>query len=119
MASANAIAAVEAAGGTITCVHFNRLALRALMKPYKFDILPRRARPPPKIMDYYLDRTKAGYLSPEIQMRNLKLFGTVTSEEKLRADHDNVLRAKRKLGLIRFTRPEAETSEEEATEAVE
>jgi hypothetical protein len=106
MASSNAIAAVERGGGTVTCVHFNRLALRALMKPYKFDILPRRARPPPKIMDYYLDRTKAGYLSPEIQTRNLKIFGALTSEDALRADHDQVMWARRKLGLIRFTRPE-------------
>ena len=87
-ASEDAIQAVEAAGGTITCVHFNKLALRALLKPYKFDILPRRARPPPKLMNYYLDRTKAGYLSPEVQMRNLKLFGAVTSEEKLREEHE-------------------------------
>lgn len=106
MASANAIAAVEKSGGTVTCVHFNRLALRALIKPYKFDILPRRARPPPKIMDYYLDRTKAGYLSPEIQARNLKLFGALTSEDALRADHDQVMRARRKLGLVKFTRPD-------------
>ena len=26
----------------------------------------------------YLDRSKAGYLSPEIQIRNLKLFGYVS-----------------------------------------
>jgi hypothetical protein len=29
-------------------------ALRALTKPYKFDILPRRARPVPRIMGAYL-----------------------------------------------------------------
>jgi hypothetical protein len=57
-------------------------------------------------MDYYLDRTKAGYLSPEIQTRNLKIFGALTSEDALRADHDQVMWARRKLGLIRFTRPE-------------
>ena len=95
-ASAEAIKAVEAAGGTVTCVHFNKLALRALIKPYKFEILPRRARPPPGIVDYYLDRTKAGYLSPEIQTRNLKLFGTVTSEDALKAEHDRFMEAKRR-----------------------
>lgn len=87
-ASAEAIKAVEAAGGTITCVHFNKLAIRALLKPLKFGILPRRARPPPKIMDYYLDKNKCGYLSPEIQIRNLNMFGTVTSEEVVRKEHD-------------------------------
>ncbi len=94
-ASANAIKAVEAVGGTVTCVHFNELALRALIKPYKFDILPNRARPPPKLMQYYLDKTKAGYLSPEIQARNLNLFGAVTSEEELREEHDSFMAYRR------------------------
>lgn len=31
-ASAAAIDAVEAQGGTVTCAHFNRLALRALVR---------------------------------------------------------------------------------------
>lgn len=96
-ASTEAIAAIENAGGTVTCVHFNKLALRALVKPYKFDILPHRARPPPRIMGAYLDRTKAGYLSPEIQQRNLSLFGEVTSEPALRAEHDRFMVAKRKM----------------------
>jgi len=95
-ASEEAIKAVEAVGGTITCTHFNKLALRALIKPYKFDILPRRARPPPTVMNYYLDCTKCGYLSPEIQLRNLKLFGTVTSEDQLRLEHDRFMDTKRK-----------------------
>ncbi|CAM9549256.1 unnamed protein product, partial [Ectocarpus fasciculatus] len=81
MASAEAIRAIESVGGTVTCVHLNKLALRALVKPFKFELLPRRARPPPKLVNYYLDRTKNGYLSPEIQIRNLKMFGTVTSEQ--------------------------------------
>lgn len=102
MASASAIEMVEAAGGTVTCVHFNALALRALMKPYKFELLPRRARPSPKIMNYYLDVSKAGYLAPEIQIRNLKLFGYTTSEEKLIEAHNNYMKAKRKLGLITY-----------------
>ena len=93
-ASEEAIKAVENAGGTVTCTHFNTLALRALIKPYKFVTLPRRARPPPKLMGYYLDRTKCGYLSPEIQIRNLKLFGCLTSEKTLRAEHDDFMKRK-------------------------
>jgi len=85
---------VESVGGTVTCAHFNTLALRALLKPQKFELLPRRARPPPKLMNYYLDKTKAGYLSPEIQIRNMKMFGYVTSEEKLREQHDAVMKLK-------------------------
>lgn len=97
MASEEAIKTVEAAGGTITCSYFNPLALRAVTKPYKFFILPRRARPPPKLMPYYLDKSKCGYLSPEIQTRNLKLFGTVTSEELYRAEHTKWMDSQREV----------------------
>jgi hypothetical protein len=45
-------------------------------------------------MDYYLDRTKCGYLSPEIQLRNLKLFGALTSEKVYRAEHEDFMRRK-------------------------
>lgn len=94
-ASEGAIAAVEKAGGTVTCVHFNALALRALVRPLKFELLPRRARPNPKRMQYYLDVNKAGYLSPEVQIRNLNLFGAVTSEKELRAEHDKYMDVRR------------------------
>lgn len=89
-ASVTAIKAVEAVGGTVTSVHFNSLAMRGLIKPNKFEYLPMRARPPPKLMPYYLDKNKAGYLSPEVQRRNLELFGHVTSEERLRQEHHKV-----------------------------
>jgi len=94
-ASEGAIAAVEAAGGTVTTVHFNRLALRALTKPLKFELFPRRARPQPSAMGYYLDNSKAGYMSPEIQIRNLKLFGAVTSEQALRDEHERYMDLRR------------------------
>jgi large subunit ribosomal protein L15 len=96
-ASRAAIDAVEAAGGTVTCVHFNKLALRFMLKPVKFSSLPRRARPPPRLMDLYLDGSKCGYLSPEVQQRNLKLFGAVTSEPRLRQEHEDYMAFKRKV----------------------
>lgn len=99
-ASEEAIKAVEKAGGTVTCVHFNRLALRALIKPLKFDLLPKRARPSPKIMDYYLDRTKCGYLSPEIQTRNLAMFGFVTTEDQMREEHQQVQHFRRRCEAV-------------------
>ncbi len=94
-ASESAIAAVEAAGGTVTTVHFNRLALRALTKPLKFELFPRRARPQPTAMPYYLDKNKAGYLSPEVQIRNMKLFGAVTSERAVREEHERFMDLRR------------------------
>ncbi|CAI7763770.1 unnamed protein product [Closterium sp. NIES-54] len=46
--------AVEAAGGRVTRVHYNSLGLRALLKPHWFAkkgrVLPRPARPPPRIL---------------------------------------------------------------------
>ena len=75
-ASAAAIAAVESAGGTVTCAHYNRLALRALRKPEKFAekaSLPRRARPPPRLMRYYADDALRGEYSPLVQRRNRAL----------------------------------------------
>jgi len=95
-ASKGAIKAVEAAGGTVTCTHFNKLAMRALIHPIKFELLPRRARPPPRLMDMYLDGEKCGYLSPEIQTRNLAMFGEVTSEKRLRQEHVDYMILKRK-----------------------
>lgn len=45
-------AAITAAGGTVTTVYYNQLALRALLKPAWFAkkgrLLPRPAHPPPK-----------------------------------------------------------------------
>ena len=72
------------------------------MKPFKFELLPNRARPSPKIINYYLDASRCGYLSPEIQLRNIRLFVCVTSEDKYRLEHENYMKGKRKLGLLSF-----------------
>eukprot|EP00968_Pinguiococcus_pyrenoidosus_P016331 scaffold1557_cov246-Pinguiococcus_pyrenoidosus.AAC.25 len=87
--------AIEAAGGTVTAVHFNKLALRALIKPHKFEVLPRRAFPSLKVVARFLDFSRRGYLSPEIQFRNKQLFGAVTSEERLRNEHEKTREADR------------------------
>jgi large subunit ribosomal protein L15 len=83
-ASAGAIEAIEKAGGEITTVHYNRLALRALLKPEKFEVIPKRARPPPKLMQYYTDYDKRGYLSPEVQFKKVEqmLGGSDTDTSK-------------------------------------
>jgi large subunit ribosomal protein L15 len=67
-ASHTAIAAVEAAGGHVMTVYHNRLALRALLHPSKFGVLPRSARPKPKIAPYYRSFENRGFLSPEMQL---------------------------------------------------
>ena len=73
-ASLKAIEAVEAKGGTVTCMHYNRLALRALLKPEKFVTITRRARPPPKLMEYYTSDDKRGEFSPLVQLRKAGLL---------------------------------------------
>ncbi|WCJ31630.1 50S ribosomal protein L15 [Euphorbia peplus] len=46
---------VEAAGGTVRRVHYNKLGFQALLKPEWFEkkgrLLPKAARPPPKLKD--------------------------------------------------------------------
>jgi large subunit ribosomal protein L15 len=71
-ASAAAIAAVEAAGGSVVTVHLNRLALRTELRPEKFKDrpIPKHARPPPKYQPYYTSYYKRGYLNPAVQMFN-------------------------------------------------
>jgi large subunit ribosomal protein L15 len=53
--TARAKAAVEAAGGTVRLVYYNKLGFRALLKPEWFvkkgRLLPKAARPPPKQRD--------------------------------------------------------------------
>ena len=70
-ASASAISAVEKAGGVLTTKYYSRLALRALLKPEKFDVIPREAKPSPKRIKPFLSWEKRGYLSQEVQLRDL------------------------------------------------
>lgn len=87
-ASFKAIRAVEEAGGTVTVSHFNDLSLRALLKPHKFDVLPKRAWPSLKTIPRYLAYSRRGFLAPEVQLRNKELFGAATSEERIRREHE-------------------------------
>jgi large subunit ribosomal protein L15 len=54
--SESARTALQATGGHVTTVHYNRLGLRALLKPHRFPVqadktplLPAPARPPPRL----------------------------------------------------------------------
>mmetsp|Transcript_19855 Transcript_19855/g.24497 ORF Transcript_19855/g.24497 Transcript_19855/m.24497 type:complete len:294 (+) Transcript_19855:65-946(+) len=78
-ASSAAIEAIESVGGEVTTVHYNKLALRALLKPHKFDIIPKRAKPPPNLLTYYTSYDSRGYLSAEMQMK--KLYKRLAKEE--------------------------------------
>ena len=60
-ASASAKRAVEAAGGSIKLLWHNRLALRHLLKPHKFERAPQRAAiPPPRFRRKYVEQQAGG-----------------------------------------------------------
>ncbi|KAJ2783754.1 YmL10, partial [Coemansia linderi] len=66
-ASEAAIKRVEALGGRVVCVYHNRLALRALLHPHKFAVLPKSAMPmTAKLRKAYSDPARRGFLAPEI-----------------------------------------------------
>ena len=57
--SARAKKAIEAAGGVVREVYFNDLGLRALLKPEKFETMPARAHPPPRLAVKYPGHAEA------------------------------------------------------------
>lgn len=71
-ASEEAIHAIERAGGSITSVYYTSLALRALLKPERFDFPIKSPRPVPKEIGYYLNYRNRGYLSSRLQLERLK-----------------------------------------------
>lgn len=66
-------AAVEAAGGSVTTVYYNELGLRALLRPEWFAkkgrLIPRPARPPPKLVGRF---DEVGKLSAAADVLNLE-----------------------------------------------
>ena len=74
--SQSAIKAVERQGGKVVCAHYNKLGLRVLLKPEKWTEtgrpLPRRARPPSKLMAYYTNPRNRGYLADPSEVEKLR-----------------------------------------------
>ncbi|PVU98085.1 hypothetical protein BB559_001784 [Furculomyces boomerangus] len=63
-ASKSAIKRIEELGGSITCTYHNKLALRAILKPEKFGIIPKFANPTNhKLLQWYQNPENRGYLS--------------------------------------------------------
>ncbi|KAK3730867.1 hypothetical protein QZH41_009977 [Actinostola sp. cb2023] len=74
-ASKTAIDAIEKQGGKITCAHYNKLGLRVLLKPEKFDgkYVPRRAQPPSKLLPFYTSIEHRGYLADPEKLEEARL----------------------------------------------
>jgi len=49
---------IKAVGGSVTIVYMERVTLRAHIKPWKYEVLPRTARPTLKMV-HYLEKMKA------------------------------------------------------------
>ncbi|KAJ1901859.1 YmL10 [Kickxella alabastrina] len=67
-ASQMAIKRVEEIGGKVVCVYHNKLAMRALLHPEKFAVLPKSAMPATtKMKRLYADPERRGFLAPGIR----------------------------------------------------
>ncbi|CAE7883585.1 rplO, partial [Symbiodinium necroappetens] len=96
-ADQSSIDAIKAVGGSVTIVYMERVALRAHIKPWKFEVLPRTARPTLKMVTY-LEKMKARgchvrYIKPlwlieeekrlQSQLRELKTEDAASTARKL------------------------------------
>ena len=57
-ADQSSIDAIRRVGGSVTVVYMERVSLRAHLKPYRFDILPKMARPSLRMV-HYLEKLRA------------------------------------------------------------
>jgi large subunit ribosomal protein L15 len=63
-ASQAAMEAIESKGGKVTCVYHNKLGLRALLNPDKFDTVPKQALPArANVVEWYKNPKNRGYLA--------------------------------------------------------
>merc|ERR1712083_1006894 len=57
-ADQSSLDAIKAVGGSVTVAYMERVTLRAHVKPWKYEVLPRTARPTLKMV-HYLEKMKA------------------------------------------------------------
>eukprot|EP00392_Amoebophrya_sp_AT5.2_P002911 g2916.t1 len=79
-ADQSSIEVLKAVGGTVTIVYHTPLCLRAHLKPHKFDVLPRSARPSKHV--HYLEKMRAkGCL-----VRYIRPLWLIREEQKIKSD---------------------------------
>merc|ERR1712139_14799 len=69
---------IKAVGGSVTIVYMERVALRAHIKPWKYEVLPRTARPTLKMV-HYLEKMKAR----GAEVRYIKPLWLIEEERRL------------------------------------
>jgi large subunit ribosomal protein L15 len=92
-ADQSSIDAITRVGGTVTIVYLERVGLRAHLKPYRFDVLPKTARPSLRMV-HYLEKLRARgakvrYIKPlwliEEEKRVKDILGENEAERKISA----------------------------------
>lgn len=78
-ADQSTIDAINRVGGTVTIVYMERVNLRAHVKPYKFDVLPRTARPSLHMV-HYLEKMRA----QGAQVRYIQPLWLIEEERKMK-----------------------------------
>lgn len=104
-ADQSSIDMIKAVGGTVTIVYMERVALRAHVKPWKYEVLPRTARPKLKMV-HHLEKMKARgclvrYIKPmwlieeemrlQTQLRELKGTDSIKAIERLARQDESFL----------------------------
>merc|ERR1712137_1148229 len=69
---------IKAVGGSVTIVYMEKVALRAHVKPWEYEVLPRTARPTLKMV-HYLEKMKAR----GAQVRYIKPLWLIEEERRL------------------------------------
>ena len=78
-ADQSSIDAIKRVGGSVTIVYMERVGLRAHLKPHRFDILPKTARPSVDMV-HYLEKLKARGAN----VRYVKPLWLIEEEKKVR-----------------------------------
>jgi len=95
-ASEQSIAAVERAGGKITCSYYDLHSVIALSDPIKFfksgSPIPRRLTPPSNLMEFYISAKNRGYLADPKEIAEEKLILSQKYGYELKEDDTSLMK---------------------------
>lgn len=98
-ADQSSIDMIKAVGGTVTIVYMGPVSLRAHVKPWKYQVLPRTARPRLKTV-HYLEKMQAR----GAQVRYIKPLWLIEEERRLQSQLRELQQEDGDLTLQRITR---------------
>lgn len=123
-ASAAAIRAVEAAGGTVTTVYHGRAALRALLHPEKYNpnLIPAMASPPPRLRYAYPDHeyTDGKIVRPPIAVKpDFSAIKVIQPSKMPKSDADKATAAAAEAAAVAATAEKTKSAEKKEKKAKE